>query len=221
VFKRFTQRARSVVVLAQEEARALGHDYIGTEHILLGLLREEEGLGGLVLTELGLTADATRAQIEQVIGRGDHTTVGQIPFTPRAKKVLELSLREAIGLGHDYIGTEHILLGLAAEDEGAAARILLDFGAEGERIRNAVYEHLAVRADTVSTTRRSRRASRRQGVTVGRHAIQWEYRVERQSPIDQSWLNELGADGWELVDISGDILVFKRRRLPGSLRAAG
>ena len=111
MFERFTGRARQVVVLAQDEARALNHDYIGTEHILLGLLREEEGLAARVLESLDVTVDDVRAHVERIVGRGHEARLGQIPFTPRAKKVLELALREARSLGHNYIGTEHILLG--------------------------------------------------------------------------------------------------------------
>src|SRR6266581_355971 len=129
LFERFTERARQVVVLAQDEARALKHNYIGTEHILLGLLREEEGLAARVLESLDIT-------VEEV-------PTGQIPFTPRAKKVLELALREALSLGHNYIGTEHILLGLVRENEGVAARILLDFDADSEKIRNEVIRMLS------------------------------------------------------------------------------
>jgi ATP-dependent Clp protease ATP-binding subunit ClpC len=138
VFERFTERARQVVVLAQEEAQGLRHNYIGTEHLLLGLLREEEGVGAHVLGELGVSLDDVRAQVAEIIGRGDVVTAGQIPFTPRAKKVLELSLREALTLGHNYIGTEHVLLGIARESDGVAARILLDKGAGADAIRDAV-----------------------------------------------------------------------------------
>jgi ATP-dependent Clp protease ATP-binding subunit ClpA len=138
VFERFTERARQVVVRAQEEARALGHDYIGTEYILLGLLREEEGLAARVLESLDVTVEEVRAQVTRVIGEGEPVATGQIPFTPRAKNVLELSLREALSLGHNYIGTEHILLGLARENQGVAARILLDFGVDGETVRDEV-----------------------------------------------------------------------------------
>ncbi len=138
VFERFTERARHVVVLAQEEARTLKHDYIGTEHILLGLLREDEGLAARVLEHLDITVERVRDQVVRIVGSGEKVTPGQIPFTPRAKKVLELALREAQHLGHDYIGTEHILLGLARENEGVAAQILLDFDADAEKIRNEV-----------------------------------------------------------------------------------
>jgi ATP-dependent Clp protease ATP-binding subunit ClpC len=135
MFERFTERARQTVVYAQVEARDLRHNYIGTEHLLLGLLREEEGLAARVLWSLDITVQGVRAQVARIIGQGDEVTDGQIPFTPRAKKVLELALREAVALGHNYIGTEHILLGLVREDEGVGARILLHFGADADRVR--------------------------------------------------------------------------------------
>src|ERR1700754_1996490 len=143
MFERFTERARQVVVLAQEEARTLKHNYIGTEHILLGLLREEEGLAARVLESLDITVERVRAQVVRIVGSGEEVTSGQIPFTPRAKKVLELALREALSLGHNYIGTEHILLGLVRENEGGAARILLDFDADAEKIRNEIIRMLS------------------------------------------------------------------------------
>jgi ATP-dependent Clp protease ATP-binding subunit ClpA len=143
VFERFTERARQVVVLAQGEARALKHNYIGTEHILLGLLREKEGLAARVLESLDVTVEEVRAQVARIVGQGEEVTTGQIPFTPRAKKVLELSLREAISLGHNYIGTEHVLLGIAREGEGVAARILLDFDADAEKVHGAMMEMLS------------------------------------------------------------------------------
>jgi ATP-dependent Clp protease ATP-binding subunit ClpC len=138
VFERFTERARQVVVFAQVEARALKHNYIGTEHLLLGLLRDEQGNAARVLESLGVTVEEARAQVARMVGRGDELTTGQIPFTPRAKKVLTLSLREAISLGHHHIGTEHLLLGLVREHEGVAARVLLGFGADAEKVRNEV-----------------------------------------------------------------------------------
>jgi ATP-dependent Clp protease ATP-binding subunit ClpC len=143
LFERFTERARQVVVLAQEEARTLKHNYIGTEHILLGLLREEEGLAARVLESLDITTERVRSQVVRIVGSGEEVTSGQIPFTPRAKKVLELALREALSLGHNYIGTEHILLGLVRENEGVAARILLDFDADSDKIRNEVIRMLS------------------------------------------------------------------------------
>jgi len=141
--ERYTDRARQVVLLAQEAARGLKHNYIGTEHILLGLLREEEGLAARVLESLHITVERVRGQVVRIVGSGEEVTSGQIPFTPRAKKVLELALREALSLGHNYIGTEHILLGLVRENEGVAARILLDFDADSEKIRNEVIRMLS------------------------------------------------------------------------------
>jgi Clp amino terminal domain, pathogenicity island component len=138
MLERFTERSRQVIVLAQEEARALGHDHLGTEHILLGLLREQEGLGARILGSLDVTVDRVRAQVVQIVGAGEQVTSGQIPFTPRAAKVLELALREVLSLGNSFIGTEHILLGLIDENEGIAARILLGFGVDPEKIRQAV-----------------------------------------------------------------------------------
>ena len=143
MFERFTERARQVVVLAQEEARILKHSYIGTEHILLGLMREEEGLAARVLESLDITVERVRAQVVRIVGSGEEVTSGQIPFTPRAKQVLELALREALSLNHNYIGTEHILLGLARENQGVAARILLDFDADSEKIRDEVIRMLS------------------------------------------------------------------------------
>jgi ATP-dependent Clp protease ATP-binding subunit ClpC len=143
VFERFTERARQVVVLAQDEARVLKHNYIGTEHLLLGLLREEEGLAARALESMDITIEEVRKQVRRIVGEGDEPlATGQIPFTPRAKKVLELSLREAMALGHNYIGTEHILLGVVRENEGVAARILLDFDADAEKVRNEVFRML-------------------------------------------------------------------------------
>jgi ATP-dependent Clp protease ATP-binding subunit ClpC len=142
VFERFTERARQAVVLAQEEARSFKHNYIGTEHLILGLLREEDGLAARVLESLGVTLEEARAQVAQIIGEGEKVETGQIPFTPRAKKVLELALREALMLGHNHLGTEHILLGIVRENEGVAARILLDFGADAEAVRNEVVRTL-------------------------------------------------------------------------------
>src|SRR5215469_16642156 len=138
MFERFTDRARRVVVLAQEEARELGHNYIGTEHILLGLLREEEGVAARALAAMGIGLDVVRREVRQIIGPGEGEQASHIPFTPRAKKVLELSLREALTLGHNYIGTEHILLGLVREGEGVAAQVLVKMGADLNRVRQEV-----------------------------------------------------------------------------------
>jgi ATP-dependent Clp protease ATP-binding subunit ClpC len=142
MFERFTDRARRVVVLAQEEARRLNHNYIGTEHLLLGMIREGEGVAARALTAMDISLDLTRQEVESVIGHGEQEPSGHIPFTPRSKKVLELSLRESQQLGHHYIGTEHLLLGMAREGEGVAAQILGKLGAGRERIRHHVIELL-------------------------------------------------------------------------------
>jgi ATP-dependent Clp protease ATP-binding subunit ClpC len=151
LFERFTDRARRVVVLAQEEARLLNHNYIGTEHILLGLIHEGEGVAAKALESLGISLEAVRAQVEEIIGHGGQAPSGHIPFTPRAKKVLELSLREALQLGHNYIGTEHILLGLIREGEGVAAQVLVKLGADLSRVRQQVIQLLSGYAGTKET----------------------------------------------------------------------
>ena len=138
MFEVFTDRARRVVVLAQEEARMLDHNYIGTEHLLLGLIHEGDGVAARALESLGVSLDDVRQNVEEMIGRGQQQLSGHIPFTPRAKKVLELSLRESQQLGHDYIGTEHILLGLIREGEGVAAQVLVKLGADLNRVRQQV-----------------------------------------------------------------------------------
>src|SRR6187455_3459200 len=143
MFERFTDRARRVVVLAQEEARMLNHNYIGTEHILLGLIHEGEGVAAKSLESLGISLEGVRSQVEEIIGQGQQAPSGHIPFTPRAKKVLELSLREALQLGHNYIGTEHILLGLIREGEGVAAQVLSKLGADLNRVRQQVIQLLS------------------------------------------------------------------------------
>ncbi len=143
MFERFTDRARRVVVLAQEEARLLNHNYIGTEHILLGLIHEGEGVAAKALESLGISLEAVRSQVVEIIGQGSQAPSGHIPFTPRAKKVLELSLREALQLGHNYIGTEHILLGLIREGEGVAAQVLVKLGADLHKVRQTVIQLLS------------------------------------------------------------------------------
>ena len=140
MFERFNDRARRVVVLAEEEARMLDHNCIGTEHILLGLIHEGEGVAAKALESLGISLEAVRQQVEEIIGRGQQVPSGHIPFTPRAKKVLELSLREALQLGHNYIGTEHILLGLIREGDGVAAQVLVRLGADLNRVRQQVIQ---------------------------------------------------------------------------------
>ena len=143
MFERFTDRARRVLVLAQEEARQLNHSFIGTEHILLGLIHEGEGVAAKVLDSLGITLEAVRGRVEEAIGTTSHTPIGSPPFTPRAKKVLELSLREALQLGHSYIGTEHMLLGIVREGDGVAAQVLVSLGADLGRVRQQVMQMMS------------------------------------------------------------------------------
>jgi ATP-dependent Clp protease ATP-binding subunit ClpC len=152
VFERFTDRARRVVVLAQDEARMLRHNYIGTEHILLGLIHEGDGIAARALDAMNISPGQVRSAIQQIIGEGHSAPTGHIPFTPRAKKVLELSLREALQLGHNYIGTEHILLGLVREGEGVAAQVLERYGANLERVRHTVIEFLSGSAGVQAAT---------------------------------------------------------------------
>ena len=157
MFERFTDRARRVVVLAQEEARLLNHNYIGTEHILLGLINEGDGVAAKALESLGISLGAARAEVEEVIGQGSVVSSGHIPFTPRSKKVLELSLREALQLGHNYIGTEHLLLGLIREGEGVAAQVLVKLGTNVSRVRQQVIQTLSGYARTDEPRRREAR----------------------------------------------------------------
>ena len=142
MFEGFTDRARQAVVLAQEEARMLNHNNLGTEHILLGLIHEGEGVAARALESLGISLEAARQQVEEIIGQGQQAPSGPIPFTPRAKKVMELALRETTELGHNYIGTEHILLSLIREGEGEAAQVLVQLGADLQRVRQQVVELL-------------------------------------------------------------------------------
>jgi ATP-dependent Clp protease ATP-binding subunit ClpC len=143
MFERFSDRARRVVVAAQEEARALGHDYIGTEHLLLGLIHEGGGVGAKALESLGIDADGLRERVVGIVGTGQHTMTAHIPFTPQAKQVLRLSLGEALRFGHNYIGTEHVLLGLIQEKDGVAAQVLADAGADLALVRAEVVRLLA------------------------------------------------------------------------------
>jgi ATP-dependent Clp protease ATP-binding subunit ClpA len=143
MFERFTDRARRSLFLSQEEARLLNHNYVGTEHLLLGLVSEGQGVAAKALESLGISLEAVRAQVEEIIGQGQSAPRGHIPFTPQAKKVLELSLREATQLGHNYIGTEHLLLGLVREGEGVAAQVLVKLGADLSRVRQQVIQLLS------------------------------------------------------------------------------
>jgi ATP-dependent Clp protease ATP-binding subunit ClpC len=191
VFERFTERARQVVVLAQEEARGLKHAYIGTEHLLLGLLREEEGIAARILEANDVELEAARGRVRQIVGEGEaeEATSGQIPFTPSAKKVLELALREALSLGHNYIGTEHVLLGLARENEGPAVEVLATFGLDAERIRNEVIGMLSG-VEPPPPPRRLRR---------------WEYLVSPLGALETAGdLALLGGEGWDLVAVIGE-----------------
>jgi len=161
MFERFTDRARRVVALAQDEAKRLDHNYIGTEHILLGLIHEGTGVAARALDSLGINLDVVRRQVEEIIGRGQQTPSGHIPFTPRAKKVLELSLRESQQLGHNYIGTEHILLGLLREGDGVAAQVLVKLGADLNRVRQQVIQLLHGHQEEESVSARSTAAELR------------------------------------------------------------
>jgi ATP-dependent Clp protease ATP-binding subunit ClpA len=228
VFERFTERARQVVVLAQDEARALKHNYIGTEHLLLGLLREEEGLAARVLESLDITVEEVRAQVARTVGEGDEVATGEVPFTPRAKKVLEVSLREGLSLGHNYIGTEHILLGLVRVGDGVAARVLVDFDADAETIRSEVIRRLSGRpgGEPALRTRSAREAETYAVEGAVSFAADvpsaWEYEihpVESAATLSAETLNALGVEGWELVAVVGTAgeqrLIFKRVKRPG------
>src|SRR5882724_2183999 len=160
MFERYTDRARRVIVLAQEEARMLNHNYIGTEHLLLGLLGEAEGVAAKALESLGISPAAVRQQVEVIIGRGQQAPPGHIPFTPRAKKVLDLADREARALGHHYIGTEHLLLGLIREGDGVAAQVLVKLGAEMNQVRQQVIQLLHEDPGTDEIGAGSRRGKR-------------------------------------------------------------
>ena len=223
MFERFSDQARRVLALAQEEARLLDHGRIGTEHILLGLIHEGEGVAAKALESLGISLEAVRAQVEEIIGHGGQAPSGHIPFTPRAKKVLELSLREALHLGTNYIGTEHILLGLARVNTGVATRILLNFDAGSERIRDEVITTLGIDATALARTSRGRRFRRPRYLATTQAC--WQYRIERRERVEAHFLNELGDEGWELVSVhpvqDWVELIFKRRRMSGELRAAG
>ena len=167
MFERFTDRARRVVVLAQEEARRLNHNYIGTEHILLGLIQEGEGHAAKALDELNINIDSVRSEVVEIIGEGQQSPSGHIPFTPRAKKVLELSLREALQLGHNYIGTEHILLGLIREGEGVAAQVLKKLGAELSQVRQTVIKLISSSGESKKQQSASTGGRERPGSSTG------------------------------------------------------
>jgi ATP-dependent Clp protease ATP-binding subunit ClpA len=191
MFERFTEPARRVVVLAQDGARSLDHNYIGTEHILLGLIDEGEGVAARVLESLGISLESVRSEVERTIGRGTRAPGGHIPFTPRAKKVLELSLREALRLRHSYIGTEHILLGLIREGEGLAAQVLVALGADLERTRRQVI-HVLVEQQTGTdpATSEPRPSFEPPPLSVGRRAPSAEEGAHRLTSVLASLVEE-------------------------------
>jgi ATP-dependent Clp protease ATP-binding subunit ClpC len=205
MFERFTDRARRVMVLAQEEARMLSHSHIGTEHLLLGLIHEGEGVAAQALESLGISLQAVRQQVEEVIGQGQHAPADPIPFTPRAKKVLELSRREALAMGHNYVGTEHILLGLLREGDGVAAQVLVRLGADLNRVRQQVIQLLADHQDKDGP--KSGRAARRAGKAGrGQHELLPEIlgRVESMDARLSAIGQRVGA-GPEVSDLDRQI----------------
>lgn len=201
MFERFTDRARRVVVLSQGEARILGHNYMGTEHILLGLICEGEGVAAQALASLGISLEAAREKVETVIGRGKHVPSGHLPFTPRAEKVFELSLREALRLNHSYISTEHLLLGLIREVEGVAAQILVDLGADLDRVRSAVLQVLYPGSQTRSSSLRAALQAERAGLQ--KTAATTERRL---AEIDEA-LSRLCPECDQTMRLAGEALV--------------
>jgi hypothetical protein len=204
-FERFTERARMVVVLAQEEARGLAHNYVGTEHLVLGLLGVSEGIAARALARLGVEEQAFRARVEEIVGRGTGTPSGQIPFTPRAKKVIELALREALGLRHDYIGSEHLLLAVVKEGEGVAARVLREQEIEEPEVRSVVHDLLA------------RETGTRVELALSVDLEEPSYlAIDLEGGADD-WterLNTLAGEGWEVLSLqqldSGTRAVLRR-----------
>ena len=214
MFERFTDQARRVVVVAQEESRKLGHDYIGTEHILLGILGAGESVAVQALASLGVSLEAAREQVEEIVGRGSQQVSGHIPFTPRAKKVLELSLREAIQLGHNYIGTEHILLGLIREGEGVAAQVLTRLGADLNRTRQQVIQLLHGPQGT-ETVAEYNRPLRRPGGPGGLDAIR--DRLDTIAGQLAAIVSRLGIGG-EAASTAPAPRPVPRQRRPAALR---
>jgi ATP-dependent Clp protease ATP-binding subunit ClpC len=194
VFERFTDRARRVIVYAQEEARLLSHDYVGTEHLLLGLVHDGQGVAAKALESLGIRLEAVRVQVEAIIGRGQRAPSGHVPFTPRAKKVLELSLREAKQLGHNYIGTEHLLLGLIREGEGVAAQVLLTLSGDLSRVRQQVLQLLSGYAGGVQAAARTRlvRMAVPEDLREAEEQLS-QVRREKEAAIEAEELDRAGA----------------------------
>jgi len=200
MFERFTDRARRVIVGAQEYSRELGHDYIGTEHVLLGLMGEPDGVAAKALVGLGVSAEAIHERTLQVVERGSGAPTGHLPFTPRAKKVLELSLREAVSLGHSYIGTEHILLGVLRDGEGIGAKVLMGVGIELERAREAVLELLHGELGQIASgggpvPRIPRSAKQRRKASIGPACPECSASLERESAYRIVDVPEFGGSG--------------------------
>ncbi len=211
-FDRFTPRARNVVTHAEKEAEALKHDAVGTEHILLGLLRERHGLAVRVLESLGIAAKDVRAQVKRSVGQGETSRSGPRPFTPESKKALELSLREALALGHNYIGTEHILLGLIREKKGVAARVLGEFGADADKTRDAFIRLVSAAPWAEPTFMAGAGRGQIEGPPT-----EWEYRATELKGPATKWTEDLNAaagEGWELLSLlqqgAGARAVFRR-----------
>ena len=197
MYERFTDQARRAVVQAQEEARMLNHNYIGTEHILLGLIHERDGVAAQALESLGISLDLVRQQIEEIIGRGQQAPPEHIPFTPRSKKVLELSLREALQLSHDYIGTEHILLGLIREGDGVAALVLVKLGGDLNRVREQVIQLLQEQQGRVAMIGRENdgAGSAADGMSLAKEVDRLNAELERLRAILREHGIEPGGDG--------------------------
>lgn len=208
MFERFTERARQVVVLAQDEARKLKHNYIGTEHLLLGLLREEEGLGARVLESMDVTADRFRREVIAKIGEGEEVTSGQIPFTPRSRQVLELALREALSLGHNYIGTEHILMAISRQDtntngpNGLTMKTLGEWGISPEKIRNEVVRMLSGPGARRRKTAPPPQGRRAYDVWVEAYAAELkklENRTTGTAPVAWDFVPDVEKKAWDAV----------------------
>lgn len=206
MFERFTDRARRVVVLAQEQSRLLGHDYIGTEHLLLGLSKEMEGVAGKVLIDLELTPEKIEEKLMTLIVRGTAAPAGHIPFTPRAKKVLELSLREALQLGHNYIGTEHILLGLMREGEGIGMQVLTGLGAGIDDVRTRILEKLNIAPSARSRVSLRSRLGRQ--ISVSTSVFNEAGLSERVKRLLSFAIEEAEARGADSVDIEDVLLAL-------------
>jgi ATP-dependent Clp protease ATP-binding subunit ClpC len=206
VFERFTDRARKVVVLAQEEARLLNHNYLGTEHILLGLIGEGEGVAAKALESLGVSLETVRQRVQEITGRGQQAPAGHIPFTPQAKKVMELAMRESTNLGHDYIGTEHILLGLIREGEGVAAQVLVALSADLQRVRQQVV--LLLYPTGKGVTSHGRRLSKRAQARLMDDAVARIDALDRRLAAVERWVGVRP----DLDDVDQEIAQVRREK---------